>query len=244
MLEWTSNNEFKVGKINFTIDLTAGKNRRPSEVNNFTIVKTKRFINQYLSLVQQHKNLNHVLELGLFQGGGLVFINELIQPNKLVGVELSTVPIRPLDSYILEDRNHIKIYYGTSQSDLDALDNIYRNDFNNKLDLVVDDASHLYQFTKDGFEFLFPRLSPGGVYIIEDWAWSFREPHQNPTNTWYNKPALANLVIECFEEIATNTMVESIQVFEEMAIITKSHAANSKQLFTSKARRGRQIELL
>lgn len=243
MLEWISNSEFKLGKTKFTIDLTHGKHRRPSEKNDFTIVKTKRFISHYLKLIQEYKNFENVLEIGLFQGGGLVFINELIQPKKLVGVELSPLPIEPLTDYILNDRNHIKIYYDTSQADKAKLKDILEKDFEGSLDLVVDDASHLYGYTKDSFEFLFPRLNPGGVYIIEDWAWSFRDPHQNPANNWYEKPALANLVIECFEEIATNTMIESIQVFEEMAIVRKSTAKNTNPLFSKKARRGRDINM-
>ena len=38
------------------------------------------------------------------------------------------------------------------------------------IDLVIDDASHLYVETKASFEELFPRLRPGGLFIIEDWA--------------------------------------------------------------------------
>ena len=37
------------------------------------------------------------------------------------------------------------------------------------LDLVIDDASHLYGPTMASFEVLFPRLRPGGLYVIEDW---------------------------------------------------------------------------
>ena len=35
---------------------------------------------------------------------------------------------------------------------------------------MIDDASHLYVETKASFEELFPRLRPGGLFIIEDWA--------------------------------------------------------------------------
>jgi hypothetical protein len=38
-------------------------------------------------------------------------------------------------------------------------------------DLVIDDAAHVYGQTKRSFECLFPTLAPGGLYIIEDWAW-------------------------------------------------------------------------
>jgi hypothetical protein len=40
------------------------------------------------------------------------------------------------------------------------------------LDLVVDDASHLVGPTRASFNTLFPRLRPGGFYIIEDWSWA------------------------------------------------------------------------
>ena len=39
------------------------------------------------------------------------------------------------------------------------------------LDLVIDDASHLFPETCVSFNLLFPRLRPGGLYVIEDWSW-------------------------------------------------------------------------
>jgi len=41
-----------------------------------------------------------------------------------------------------------------------------------EVDLVVDDACHAYEETKASFEFLFPLLQPGGIYLIEDWSWA------------------------------------------------------------------------
>ncbi len=38
-----------------------------------------------------------------------------------------------------------------------------------QINLVIDDASHLYQETKVSFETLFPLLRPGRLYVIEDW---------------------------------------------------------------------------
>ena len=34
---------------------------------------------------------------------------------------------------------------------------------------MIDDASHLLAESRSSFESLFPRLRPGGLYIIEDW---------------------------------------------------------------------------
>src|SRR5207237_6125856 len=70
----------------------------------------------------------------------------------------------------LEDR--IKTYWETSQADPGKLKQIVGTDFSGPLDLVIDDASHLYKFTKSSFETLFPLIRPGGLYIIEDWSWA------------------------------------------------------------------------
>ena len=35
---------------------------------------------------------------------------------------------------------------------------------------MIDDASHLYNETSASFNVLFPRLRPGGLYVIEDWS--------------------------------------------------------------------------
>ncbi|MDQ1511710.1 MAG: hypothetical protein QOG50_3554, partial [Actinomycetota bacterium] len=40
--------------------------------------------------------------------------------------------------------------------------------------LVIDDASHLIDETRASFNALFPRVRPGGTYVIEDWSWPHR----------------------------------------------------------------------
>ena len=40
-----------------------------------------------------------------------------------------------------------------------------------RLDIVLDDASHASHHQQYGFLELFPRLAPGGLYIIEDLRW-------------------------------------------------------------------------
>jgi hypothetical protein len=60
---------------------------------------------------------------------------------------------------------------GTDQTDATKLHSIVREDLEGHLDLVIDDASHLYAQTKRSFELLFPLLRTGGLYIIEDWSW-------------------------------------------------------------------------
>jgi hypothetical protein len=62
------------------------------------------------------------------------------------------------------------LYYGTDQSDQGRLASILDDEFGDQpLGLVVDDASHRLNETRASFEALFPRLRPGGLFVIEDW---------------------------------------------------------------------------
>jgi len=36
------------------------------------------------------------------------------------------------------------------------------------MDIVFDDGSHIYRPVLSAFQFLFPRMSPAGIYVIED----------------------------------------------------------------------------
>jgi len=53
------------------------------------------------------------------------------------------------------------------------LEECYGEEFgSDSVDLVIDDASHFLFETRESFRFLFPRLRPGGIYIIADWGWA------------------------------------------------------------------------
>ncbi len=68
-------------------------------------------------------------------------------------------------------KERLKPFWAVDQQDSARLREIWQTEFRAPLDLVIDDASHLYGPTKTSFETLFPLLRPGGLYIIEDWAW-------------------------------------------------------------------------
>ena len=67
-------------------------------------------------------------------------------------------------------------YYGRYQNKEGTL-MAARANFPKGIDLVVDDASHLYEQTKATFAMLFPLVRPGGNYVIEDWSWAHWARH-------------------------------------------------------------------
>jgi hypothetical protein len=139
------------------------------------------------------------VELGMWDGGSLAFWMEVLQPTKLVGVDL----LERADSayfrrYITSRRLHqrLKTYWKTDQRDAARLKQIVAAEFNGPLDLVMDDASHGYQATKASFETLFPLLRPGGLYLIEDWAWGHWPEFNGPTSYLAEEIELTRLVEE------------------------------------------------
>lgn len=59
----------------------------------------------------------------------------------------------------------IRIYQG-SQADRNCLEGIHRE--TGDFDLIVDDGSHMNEHIVSSFEILFPLLTAGGVYVVED----------------------------------------------------------------------------
>ena len=80
--------------------------------------------------------------------------------------------------------------YEIDQGDVETVTSIVDAHFpRGDLDLVIDDASHHVDLTEASFNVLFPRLRPGGLYVIEDWAWAHvgygaHRPGQEPLTSF------------------------------------------------------------
>jgi hypothetical protein len=236
MLKWIDDNVFELDGIRFTIDVTPGSDRRASERGNFTLVKTRQYLADYLAL--EGEKFEHILELGIFQGGSLVFFDKLFKPKKLVGVDISRNRIEALDHYVTSVAGHMKVYYESSQGDEALLRTIVAEDLGGQLDLVIDDASHLYELTKTSLSVLFPLLAPGGTYLIEDWAWSHGPRAQAEGHPWEQQPALTNLLFEMIVELGGSRVVEEIHINHRMVRLTKSATADSTAVLEKPSLRG------
>lgn len=228
MITWTSDKQFEIGGTRFNLDGRPGNERAPSTDEGFTLVKTRRLIQHYLQLAKTERR--DILEIGMFQGGSIVLLDKLFRPRCLVGIELSKTPIGALDRYIAKGAPAIRPYYGTSQDDRVRLSEIIRNEFPDGIDLVVDDASHLYAPSRSAFEICFPHLKPGGLYIIEDWQWSHQPPYQSTSHRWHASPALTNLLFELVVSTATPSPIARLEILADVAIVTKSRAPAAQKL--------------
>jgi len=216
--------QFSVDGENFVIDTSATHFRRPSDESAFTLVKTPEYVNLYILLTNIMKPKT-ILEVGVFQGGSYVMLDKLFKPDAMSAIELSPKPIAPLQNYC-KSREGRFVRWGCNQVDTDTLQSIVANDLGGRLDLVVDDASHLYDETRSTFNTLFPLLSPGGYYIIEDWSWAHAPAYQGEGAPLAQKPALTNLLIDLLLLHGSTRLLGEIRIYKPFALIRKSSAAH------------------
>ena len=143
-----------------------------STVDRFDLRKPPQLVERYIELCRTFRGAA-VVELGIAAGGSTALLALLAEPRKLVSLELDPEPVPALAELIdvsdLTGRVHP--YYGVDQADRGRLREILDLEFGEEpIDLVIDDASHFYAETRASFEVLFPRLRPGGLFVIEDWT--------------------------------------------------------------------------
>ena len=134
--------------------------------------KCRNFTNRYLALANEFQSCSMV-EVGVDQGGSTSFFWKLLQPQKLIAIELCSQPVRAVTEFLSQHdpENRVQMHWGTDQSDKTAVPRIIDQAIQDgALDLVVDDASHLLAPSTASFEMLFPRLRPGGLFLLEDWS--------------------------------------------------------------------------
>lgn len=100
---------------------------------------------------------------------------------------------------------------------------LIRDEFTGPIDIVIDDASHLYGPTKRSFETLFPELRPGGLYIIEDWAWAHWPSYWQTLAS--QKTSLSQLVVDLIAAVGTSRdWISRVTVFQGFAVIERGPA--------------------
>ena len=125
-----------------------------------TITKWTHYFPVYEKHFAQFRNKPiKVLEIGILNGGSLEMWKEYFGPDaKIVGID-----INPACKEHEFPGVHVRI---GDQSDPDFLQSLI--DEFGEFDLVIDDGSHHVAHVKKTFEYLYPKISPTGMYFIED----------------------------------------------------------------------------
>jgi hypothetical protein len=217
VLTWTGDDAFELGGIEFVC--RALKAGFPSTPERMLLVKS-RWQAEWYEQFLRHLRPQSVVEVGTFDGASLAMCAEIAQPQRLVGVDLRSEPSSALAAYIerrgLEDR--VRPYYGVDQIDAARLNEILDGEFGDEqVDLVVDDASHALGATQRTFDILFPRVKPGGVYLLEDWP-----THRLPQITDPLAPLVFELVLACSE---SPDAVAAVEVNRNYVVVRRGEHA-------------------
>lgn len=235
---WTSPTDLVVDGVTFR---AAVFDRFASTPELFCVVKRPDLMADYVRLVDDLQP-KRIVELGICKGGSTAMLAVLAQPEKLVALELSPKRATALDRFItandLEER--VVPLYEIDQGDQGALTEIADTHFpDGDIDLVIDDASHLVEPTEASFNVLFPRLRPGGLYIIEDWAWA----HLGYGNQLPDQEPLTSFVFEVLMVLPSRLgLIADITVTRDWAAVRRGPAAcdaagfDVRQMFSDRAR--------
>ena len=100
-----------------------------------------------------------ILEIGVFGGGSLAMWKEYFGAGaKIIGLDIDP-------SCKAHEADGIQIFIG-SQDDPYILNKIVKK--YPAIDIVLDDGSHMMKHMVATFEYLYPKISPNGCYMVED----------------------------------------------------------------------------
>jgi len=237
-IEWSSDEELRIGDTEFRV---APFGRSKSTPHRFTLLKNRQMVDAYVHLADQLAPRN-IVELGIYAGGSTALLELLMRPAKLVAFELADERIPALDEFLRRHgaADRVLPCYGVSQADAGAVLPMLRDHVEpGQLDLVIDDASHDLELTRQSFNLLFPLLREGGAYVIEDWGWGhFEFARERPG------PSLAKLVLEVVLSLPySQDLVADVSINRYWAIVRRGAAdvPASFDISNHVSGRGRQL---
>jgi predicted O-methyltransferase YrrM len=200
-IKWLDKNLLQCGSVQ--LKLMPGLTVTPSTNEVITLFKDPNFVKAYLDLLRG-RQFHNMVEVGVMHGGSAIFFWHMLQLEKLCCIELNeSAPV--LSNYIETHglKDDFLTYFGVNQGDRSRLQAIIGECFPiGSIDLVIDDASHIYTPSLATFETLFPLLQPGGLYILEDWRASLlavQRPNESDA-----EPPLHQLVHEILDFATVN----------------------------------------
>lgn len=109
-------------------------------------------------LIKRKEDRLNILDIGVLKGGSVKMWKEYFPNSNIIGLDID-----PNCSRYSEER--IEIYIG-SQDDENLRNDIIKK--YQKMDLIVDDGSHVNELTTKTYNLYWPFLNIDGIYIIED----------------------------------------------------------------------------
>lgn len=190
-----------------------------------TIYKMEHYLDVYHRLIGAWQGRSDIrfLEIGIFEGGSIGLWNSFFAE----GAHLVFADIDPECRRFAEPGIEIEI---GDQSDPVFLKSL--GDSHGPFDLIIDDGGHMMHQQKTSFANLWPYLSDGGLYVVEDthssywpgFGGGFRNPASmmeaakdlvDRMHSWYTDED------ETFPLHPAASQVGSVQFYDSMIVIEK-----------------------
>jgi len=140
-------------------------------INSFKKYKSDKIQHGYVEIYSNYflklkdKKLK-ILEIGVADGKSILSWSNFFKKSLKIGINIKKINLKKKKL----NKKNIHIYQG-SQSDGKFLNKLIKK--YKKFDIIIDDGSHIPEDVKLSFKLLFPALSSGGFYFVEDLQTSY-----------------------------------------------------------------------
>jgi hypothetical protein len=195
-------------------------------------------LRHYLPIYQDAlAGAERMLEIGVDRGGSLQMWREYMPNATIVGLD-----INPKSAQYDDAERDIHVRIG-DQTDTRFLEGV--SDEFGPFDAVLDDGGHTPKQMIRSFQYLFPRLKPGGVYIVEDICANYWTPYRDQPESFIDfikwlmdamhAPYMQMSSVYEFmeghrrrvEEVQVPfaaTIIDRIEVFDSVAVVHRAEA--------------------
>ena len=203
----------------------SGLARAPSSTDEAIYIHKDAAVVARIDAILEQVQPRRMIEVGVLDGGSTIYWQSKYQLERLVGFELS--PAAPLLTRYLKRNglsDTVRVHFGVSQDDAPRLHDAIAKDLEDEpVDAIIDDASHQYTETKATVEILLPFLRPGGVFIIEDWAWGHHRLW--PADLWSDRPLMSPLLSELMLICGNaSEIIDRIQIDPNFVVLWRGSA--------------------
>jgi hypothetical protein len=219
-----------LGGQSYRIDDGGERSRHDSRPDELRFYKSRAMVESLARYFSARPDFRprRIFEMGIWDGGSVAFWNEIFRPERHVALDLAAGGDSASFRSWLGRRTaagSVETFWGIDQSDREVVRALARQSLGDAPDLVIDDAAHILECLQPAFETLFPLLPPGGLYLIEDWAWGHHVEHHADDHLWrpYGDPT--RLMLDLVEAAGSRGgLVASVHVELSWAVVERGPA--------------------